>query len=159
MQAAVAAMHLPWGERLLAEARAMVKATAERFGVSAASRLSWVPIAALSLTLVLSVVSFARSFGEVQARSVAQSAESQQLLAAAGELRQTAKDLRTEVNSRLESIQNAVSASQTQVNSLQVRVDEREKRYAELYESMEMQRIQMQTLRERLAANGWKLTP
>lgn len=153
-------LHMPFGWRVRAGGREMVARIAERMGVNPAARFAWVPAAMLVVTLVTSLASIVYAYSTRQAQTEAKvqavSAESRQLISAAADLRQATAAMEVRLGARLEGIQATVNASASDVATLKVRVDEREKRYEELRQLVQLQALQMQTLREKLAAAGFK---
>jgi chromosome segregation ATPase len=124
--------------------------------------VKFVPAVAISLSLTTSIVAVGVVWGSASARQSS-------LVEATKRLEQTTEQLKTSIDSkldsiekgmnvRLESIQSTVSASQQQVGELKIRMEQKDREFVELKNKYELAELRMANLREKLAEKGFKLS-
>jgi hypothetical protein len=153
---------MPAGTRFAAWWREAMRQTAKAFGVSTEGRVRWVPWIGLGLTFLLALAGFGRTFWQTEGRVDSQA---QQLLTAAGEIRESMVAMRGELMGEVSAIRGSVSQQQRQLDKLdadvRAQLEQKDKDIARLEAQVQTAMAYAQSadkniarLQERLSKNG-----
>lgn len=150
MQEVAAILPVPVSMRFHWWIRQMVKETARQLGANPGSRLAWVPVAALTLTLLLSIVNFARSFGQSEGQT-------REVVNAANAIRQSMVDMRTELMGEVSAIRGMVATTQTDMARAQAQIDSIREENRRLLQLLDVEELKRENLERRIRAAGVQL--